>query len=84
MTHSKSDIITKANETTWSPEIGFSAHAKPFHVPWKVIGDTIEDSVTITFNLKKENSGIHCPKNNTGMTVSTHTYTYLINVYLIL
>ncbi|VVC29438.1 Epithelial sodium channel, partial [Cinara cedri] len=73
LTHPKSDIITKANETMWNPEIGFSKNAKPFHIPWKVIGDTIEDSVTIKFNLKKENTGIHCPITDTGMTLFLHT-----------
>lgn len=70
LNHPKSDIITKINETMWNPELGFSTNAKPFHLPWKVIGDTIEDSVTITFNLKKENTGIHCPITDTGMTVT--------------
>lgn len=69
MNHFKADIISKANETMWHPENGFSKNAKPFHLPWKVVGDTVADAVTITLNLKKENLGNHCPKTDSGMTV---------------
>lgn len=70
MNHPKSDIITKANESIWNPDFGFSKNAKPFHLPWKIIGDTVEDSVIMKFTLKKDNySRNHCPKTDTGMTV---------------
>jgi len=69
LNHNKADIIKKANKSIWNPENGFSKDAKPFHLPWKLIGDTIEDSVTIIFSLKKDNLGKYCPKTKTGMTV---------------
>lgn len=71
LNHDKIDIITKANGTNWNPEIGFTNNAKQFNIPWKVVGDTVEDSVTIQFSLKKENFGKYCPKLNTGLTVDT-------------
>lgn len=69
LNHHKADIITKANKTVWNPEIGISKDAKPFNLPWIVVGNTIEDSVTIKFSLNKENFGIHCPKSDMGMMV---------------
>lgn len=70
MNHPKADIIVNANENVWDPDTGFSKNAKPFNLPWKVIGDTVEDSVIMTFSLKKDNySGNYCPKTYTGMTV---------------
>lgn len=72
LNHFKADIITKANETMWHPEYGFSKNAKPHSLPWKVIGETIEDSVTITLSLKKQNLGKYCPKTDSGMTVLVH------------
>jgi len=72
LNHTKADILTNANATAWNPEIGFDKNAKPFNVPWKVTGDTVEDAIIIRFDLQKEKTGKHCPKTDTGMTV--HTY----------
>lgn len=69
LNHTKAEIITKANKTAWDPEIGFNKNAEPFNLPWKVTGDTVEDSVIIRFNLQNENTRKHCPKTDKGMTV---------------
>lgn len=84
MNHSKADIITKANERVWDPEVGFVKTAKPYDLPWKVIGDTIEDSVIMVFSLKKNKSNEHCPQTDTGMTVRIlyYYYYYYFNLYL--
>lgn len=72
LNHTKADIITKAKNTAWDPEIGFNKNAEPFNLPWKVTGDTVEDSVIIRFNLQNENTRKHCPKTDKGMTVCTY------------
>lgn len=53
----------------WNPEVGFNKNAKPFHLPWKVTSDKVYDSITMTFSLKKNDFGNHCPLTDTGMTV---------------
>ncbi|XP_060863036.1 pickpocket protein 28-like [Metopolophium dirhodum] len=73
LNHTKADIITNATNTAWDPEIGFNKNAKPFNLPWKVIGDTVEDSVIIRFNLQNENTRKHCPKTDKGMTLFLHS-----------
>lgn len=59
----------KPNESVWNPEFGFGKNAKRFQLPWKLIGGTVEDSIAISLNLNNTNSGKHCPKTDTGMTV---------------
>jgi len=77
LNHYKADIISKANKSLWNPDIGFSKDAKPFDLPWKVIGNTIEDAVTITLSLKKDNFGKYCPTTKMGITV----YNIIILLY---
>lgn len=69
LNHTKADILKNAKITAWNPEIGFNKNAKSFNLPWKVTGDTVEDSVIIRFNLKKKYTGKHCPTTDKGMTV---------------
>lgn len=74
LNHLKADILTKANETMWHPENGFNVNAKSHSLPWKVFGETVDDSVIMTFSLKKQNLGKHCPVTNSGMTVQFYFY----------
>jgi len=70
LNHTKAGVmIMNPNESVWNPEVGFGKNAKKFQLPWKLIGGTVEDSVIITLNLNRKNSGEHCPKTDTGMTV---------------
>lgn len=69
MNHTKADIIKNVNVTAWNPEIGFNINAKPFNLPWKVTGDTVDDSVILRFDLQNKKTGKGCPKTDTGMTV---------------
>lgn len=71
LNHTKADIITNSNKTAWNPEVGFNKNSEPINLPWKVTGDTVEDSVIIRFNLQNDNIRKHCPKTDKGMTVST-------------
>lgn len=75
LNHSKADIITNAKTTAWDPEIGFNKNSEPFNLPWKVTGDTVDDSVIIRFNLQNDNTRKHCPKTDKGMTVGTYIFT---------
>lgn len=65
----QADIITKKNESMWTPETGYNENATPFDVPWRVTGDTIDNAVRLIFNLNNTNSGDHCPKTDSGLTV---------------
>lgn len=69
LNHTQADIIAKKNETLWTPETGFSKSASPFDTPWRVTGDTIDNSVRIIFNLKSQNAVSDCPKTDSGLTV---------------
>lgn len=84
MNHTKADIITKANETMWNPEDGFNKNAKPFHLPWKVTSDSFFDSIIMTFNLKKDDLGDHCPQTDTGMMVLFNFLMSLLFFFLFL
>lgn len=53
----------------WSPESRTNKPTEKFKLPWKLIGDTVEDSIVITFNLKNNQFGERCPNLDTGMTV---------------
>lgn len=65
----QADIVAKKNETTWTPETGYSLNATPFDVPWRVTGDTVDNAVRLIFDLTNENLGDHCPKRESGLTV---------------
>lgn len=54
----------------WSPEFRINKPTEKFKLPWKLIGDTVEDSIVITFSLNNNQFGEHCPNSDTGMTVS--------------
>ncbi|KAE9532798.1 hypothetical protein AGLY_009879, partial [Aphis glycines] len=73
LNHTKADILKNAKVTAWNPEIGFNKNAKSFNLPWKVTGDTVEDSIIIRFDLKKENTGKHCPTTDKGMALFLHS-----------
>ncbi|XP_025196558.1 pickpocket protein 28-like [Melanaphis sacchari] len=73
LNHIKADIITNSKETAWNPEFGFNENAQTFNLPWKVIGDTVEDSIIMRFNLQNEKTGNHCPKTDKGMTLFLHS-----------
>lgn len=53
----------------WSPESRTNKPTEKFKLPWKLIGDTVEDSIVITFSLKNNQFGERCPNSDTGMTV---------------
>jgi len=65
----QADIVAKKNQTTWTPETGYSPNATPFDVPWRVTGDTVDNAVRLIFDLTNENLGNHCPKRESGLTV---------------
>lgn len=69
LNHTQADIITKKNESLWTPEAGFSKSTDPFDTPWRVTGDTIDNSVRIIFDLKNPQLGNHCPQTDPGVTV---------------
>lgn len=70
LNHSKADIITKPNGHVWNPEVNIGKSVpKTFQLPWKLIGDTVEDSIVITFNLKNKDLGEKCPNTDSGLTV---------------
>lgn len=65
----QADIVAKKNQTSWTPETGYSQNATPFDVPWRVTGDTVDNAVRLIFDLTNENLGDHCPKRESGLTV---------------
>lgn len=65
----QADIIAEKNESTWTPETGYSKNATPFDVPWKVTGDTIDNAVRLLFNLKSTSLRDYCPETDSGLTV---------------
>ncbi|XP_060876363.1 pickpocket protein 28-like isoform X1 [Metopolophium dirhodum] len=69
----QADIIAKKNQTTWTPETGYSRNATPFDVPWRVTGDTVDNAVRLIFDLTNENLGDHCPKRESGLTLIVHS-----------
>lgn len=75
--HTQADIIDKNNETKWTPETGYSQNSTPFDVPWRVTGDTVENAVRVLFTLKNTNSEDHCPKSDSGLTVTKSFIRYL-------
>lgn len=67
--HTQADIIAKKNKTVWTPETGFTDDAIPLDTPWRVTGDTMDNSVRLVFNLKNRASKNNCPNSDSGLIV---------------
>lgn len=66
----QTDLIAEKNESAWTPETGYSQNAIPFDLPWRVTGNTADNSVRLLFDFKETNfKGKHCRKSNSGLTV---------------
>lgn len=69
LNHGQPENVLRKNESIWTPESGYSKNATPFGIPWRVTGDTIENTVRLEFNLKNSHPGGHCPDTDPGLTV---------------